>query len=152
MSAADGLGIREVVLQSGVPASALRYYENIGLIPAPPRVSGRRRYDAGVLDRLTVLTSAQRAGFTLAEVGELLTVDKLLAGMTAGGLVENSWRLMATRKLPEMARRIEEFRGMQRLLEGLASCGCRDLSQCAALLRACPGPGSAGPSAQRGCA
>lgn len=142
---ADGLGIREVARQSGVPASALRYYEDIGLIPAPPRVSGRRRYDAGVLDRLTVITSAQRAGFTLAEVGELLT------GMTAGGAAHDSWRLMARRKLPEIAGLIDEFRGMQRLLEGLASCECRDLSQCADLLRACPGPGNAGSSAQRSC-
>ena len=145
MRVADGLGIREVARQSGVPASALRYYENIGLILAPPRVSGRRRYDAGVLDRLTVITSAQRAGLTLAEVGELLS------GMTAGGGVQDSWRVMATRKLPEIEGLIEDFRGMQRLLEGLASCECQDLSQCAASLRACRGPGNAGPSAQRGC-
>lgn len=145
MRVADGLGIHEVARQSGVPASALRYYENIRLIPGPPRVSGRRRYDAGVLDRLTVITSAQRAGFSLTEVGELLS------GMTAGGAAQNSWRAMARRKLPEIARLIEEFRGMQRLLEGLASCECRDLSRCAALLRACPGPGNAGPLAQRGC-
>ncbi|HEV2809397.1 MAG TPA: MerR family transcriptional regulator [Acidimicrobiales bacterium] len=145
MRVADGLGIQEVARQSGVPPSALRYYEDIGLIPAPPRVSGRRRYDAGVLDRLRVITSAQRAGLTLAEVGELL------AGMTAGGGAQRSWREMATRKLPEIAGLIEELRGMQRLLEGLASCECRDLSQCAAVLRACPGPGSAGSSAQRGC-
>ncbi|HEV2069176.1 MAG TPA: MerR family transcriptional regulator [Acidimicrobiales bacterium] len=145
MRVADGLGIREVAHQSGVPASTLRYYENIGLIPAPPRVSGRRRYDAGVLDRLSVITSAQRAGFTLAEVGELLN------GMTGGEPAQDSWRVMATRKLPEIARLIEEFTGMQRLLEGLASCECRDLSQCAALLRASPGPGNTEPSAQRGC-
>lgn len=145
MRVADGLGIREVARHSGVPASTLRYDENIRLIPAPPRVSGRRRYDAGVLDRLTVITSAQRAGFTLAEVAALL------AGMTAGGAAQDSWQVMARRKLPEIAGLIEEFKGMQRLLEGLASCGCRDLSQCAALLRACPGRGTAGSSAQRSC-
>lgn len=135
MRVADGLSIREVAHQSGISPSALRYYEKIGLIPAPPRVSGRRRYHAAVLDRLTIITSAQRAGFTLAEVGELLN------GMTAGEAAQDSWRVMATRKLPEIAGLIGRFRGMQRLLEGLSSCQCRDLSQCAALLRACPGQG-----------
>lgn len=116
MKVADaGLSIREVACHSGLPPSALRYYEDIGLIPAPPRVSGRRRYDAAVLDRLTVITTARRAGFTLAEVAELLD------GMTAGGAARDSWRAMAARKLPEIAGLIEQFRGMQRLLEAVAT-------------------------------
>ncbi len=47
-----GLSIGEVSHLSGVSTSALRYYERIGLVPPPPRVAGRRDYDASVLDRL----------------------------------------------------------------------------------------------------
>ena len=68
--------------------STLRYYESIGLLPAPQRVSGRRRYDAGVLQRLEIIRTAQQAGFTLAELrvlfDDILTerVARRLAGTT----------------------------------------------------------------------
>jgi MerR family redox-sensitive transcriptional activator SoxR len=48
----EELSIGEVARRTGVPASALRYYEDAGLLPAPRRVSGRRRYDAEVLRRV----------------------------------------------------------------------------------------------------
>ncbi|MGH9164707.1 MAG: MerR family transcriptional regulator [Acidimicrobiales bacterium] len=127
----ERLSISEVACRSGVRATALRYYETIGLLPAPPRVSGRRQYDASVLDRLVVISTARHAGFTLAEVRELLD------GMTAGAGTRKSWRAMAGRKLPEVDCLIERFEAMRRLLEAVAGCECRDVAQCAALLRGC---------------
>ncbi len=124
-----GLSISEVARRSGVSASALRYYESVGLLPAPPRVSGRRSYDRSVLDRLVVITTARQAGFTLAEVGELLD------GMTSGDAVSDSWRQMAARKLPEVDLLIERYEAVRRLLKAVADCECQDLAQCADVLR-----------------
>jgi MerR family transcriptional regulator, redox-sensitive transcriptional activator SoxR len=142
---AEVLSISEVASRSGVPASTLRYYEEIKLLPAPPRVSGRRRYDASVLDRLVVITAARRAGFTLAEVRELL------GGMMTSGGPSAAWTTMAARKLPEVDSLIERLRAVRRALEGVAACQCHDLAECARLLHACnegqngsrPGPRAA---------
>lgn len=133
MNNAVGLSIREVACRSGVPASALRYYEAIGLVPPPPRVSGRRQYDRSVLDRLVLITTARRARLTLAEVGELLEA------ITAGGAPRDSWRAMAARKIPEVDRLMEQFQAVRQLLEGVAGCECGDVAECSALLRGCGG-------------
>jgi MerR family redox-sensitive transcriptional activator SoxR len=57
-----------VAQQAGVNTSLIRYYERIGLLPPPERVSGQRRYDAAVLRRLAVIDVAQRAGLSLDEI------------------------------------------------------------------------------------
>ena len=64
----EEMAIGEVARRAGVRASALRYYESIGILPAPRRVNGRRRYDGEVLELLTVVRVAQQAGFTAAEI------------------------------------------------------------------------------------
>ena len=128
----EGLSISDVASRSGVPASTLRYYEDIKLLSAPPRISGRRRYDESVLDRLVVITTARHAGFTLAEVRDLL--DSMATGTTPSG-----WAAMAARKLPEVDALIKRLGTVRLLLEGVAACQCRDLAQCATLLRGCDG-------------
>ena len=62
------LTIGEVARRAGVRASAIRYYEEAGLLPAPERVGGKRRYDEGILRRLAIIGGAKRAGFTLREI------------------------------------------------------------------------------------
>src|SRR5258708_28129652 len=64
--------ISEVARQVGLEPSAIRYYEQIGLVPAPDRISGQRRYETTVLYRLAVILHARRMGFTLEEGRELL--------------------------------------------------------------------------------
>lgn len=63
--------IGEVARRTGVRPSALRYYEEAGILPAPARVGGRRRYDADVIRRVDLLRFAQQAGFTLDEIKTL---------------------------------------------------------------------------------
>ncbi|MFN8563711.1 MAG: MerR family transcriptional regulator [Anaerolineae bacterium] len=70
-SANRDMTISEVARRVGVRTSTLRYYESIGLLPAPKRVSGRRRYDSAVLQRLEIIRTAQQAGFTLAELASV---------------------------------------------------------------------------------
>src|SRR5258707_3588044 len=63
--------IPEAAGQSGLQASAIRYYEQIGLLPAAARVSGQRRYDTSILYRLSIIQRARQLGFTLEEIRQL---------------------------------------------------------------------------------
>jgi DNA-binding transcriptional MerR regulator len=65
------LSIGEVARRTGVRTSALRYYEEAGILPTPARVSGRRCYDADAIRRVDVLRFAQQAGFPLREIKTL---------------------------------------------------------------------------------
>lgn len=64
----DDLTIGEVARRAGLRPSALRYYESVGILSPPQRVSGQRRYDATALQRIALIQLAQRAGFTIAEI------------------------------------------------------------------------------------
>src|SRR5882757_6660622 len=65
------LSIGEVARRTGIRTSALRYYEETGILPTPARVSGRRCYDTDAIRRVDVLRFAQQAGFTLREIKTL---------------------------------------------------------------------------------
>jgi DNA-binding transcriptional MerR regulator len=69
------LSIGRVVERSGVAATTLRFYEAEGLLTAPGRVGGRRRYDEGVFHRLEVIGLCKAAGFSLDEIRVLLSDD-----------------------------------------------------------------------------
>jgi DNA-binding transcriptional MerR regulator len=79
------LTIGEVAGRAGVRASAIRYYEEAGLLEEPERVGGKRRYDEEVLRRLALIGSAKRAGFTLGEI------RTLLCGFPAGTGAAQRW-------------------------------------------------------------
>lgn len=120
-STAQTLSIGEVASLSGLRASALRYYEDEGLISPVARVSGRRHYEASVLDRLAVIACAQDAGFTIAEVRELFRAENDVRGR---------WRELAERKLREVEAVIERAQATRRLLEESLDCDCVTLEQC----------------------
>ncbi|MGI9119520.1 MAG: ABC transporter substrate-binding protein [Acidimicrobiales bacterium] len=112
------LSIGEVAERSGMSVSALRFYEQVGLLAAPQRAGGRRRYDLRVLRRLAFIEMAKRAGFSLAEVGELLD------GFDETVPASERWRLLAARKLPEVEALIEQAGTMKDLLEQGLECEC----------------------------
>jgi MerR family transcriptional regulator, redox-sensitive transcriptional activator SoxR len=66
------LTIGEVARRAGVRTSAIRYYEEAGLLPEPERIGGKRRYEKGILRRLALIGGAKRARFTLGEIHTLL--------------------------------------------------------------------------------
>jgi DNA-binding transcriptional MerR regulator len=69
------LDIAEVARQSGLPASALRYYEERGLIASIGRRGLRRLYGPGILERLALIALGRRAGFSLAEIAAMFAPD-----------------------------------------------------------------------------
>lgn len=126
MADEEDLEIGEVARRAGIRASAIRYYEVVGLLPAPRRVSGRRRYDAGVAGRLAVIQLAQAAGFTVAEIRELFV------GFPPGTPASERWQRLARAKLAEVEAVIAHAAAMKRLLEeGLLRCQCLTLEECA---------------------
>ena len=118
------LSIGEVARRAGVRPSALRFYEAAGLLNTPARRGGQRRYSPTVLQRLAVIELGQRAGFTIAEIRELL------AGTTADA-ASARWRDLAQRKLPEIRALIQRATEMERWLEEGLRCDCLRLEDCA---------------------
>src|ERR1700681_891332 len=98
------LTISEVARQVGLQASAIRYYERIGLLPRAPRMSGQRRYDVTALYRLAVIQRARQLGFTLDEVRELFF------GFRAVPRASERWQAMSTKKLAELDTLMKEIK------------------------------------------
>src|SRR5262245_30293994 len=90
------LTIGAVALRAGLRPSAVRYYEEVGLVPPPRRRGGQRIYDACVLDRLALIELAKGAGFSLRETRDLI------AAVAEHRSAAASWQAMARAKLAEL--------------------------------------------------
>jgi MerR family transcriptional regulator, redox-sensitive transcriptional activator SoxR len=118
------LAIGEVARRAGLRPSAVRYYEDVGLIE-PARRSGRRVYTPDAVERLALIAFAKNAGFSLDEI------RVLLFGFPPETSAGSRWSRLAESKLAEldaMARRIETMRDA---LQKIAGCKCADLDECA---------------------
>jgi MerR family transcriptional regulator, redox-sensitive transcriptional activator SoxR len=118
------LAIGELAELAGKRPSLIRYYEQIGLLPQPARVSGRRRYDPGAVRTLAVIDTAQRAGLTLEEI------KALLAATPDDTSAINTLREVADRKLPLIEALIERAELVRSWLESAARCECPNLNEC----------------------
>ena len=118
------LTIGELARRTARRTSSIRYYEEIGLLPEPVRVGGRRRYPEQTVRTLTVVDTAQRAGLALSEIRTLLT-----AAPGDSAAIEEL-RGIAERKLPELEATIERAVLMRRWLEAAARCECPSLDEC----------------------
>jgi MerR family transcriptional regulator, redox-sensitive transcriptional activator SoxR len=105
--------------------SAIRYYERVGVLPAPARVSGQRRYGPDAVRRLEVLEVAKRAGFSLDES------RVLLQSADAGTPAFEALRDLAHRKLPEVEALITRAQAMRDWLLTATDCSCTSLDVCA---------------------
>jgi MerR family transcriptional regulator, redox-sensitive transcriptional activator SoxR len=124
MDGGTELTIGQAAQRSGVAPSTIRYYESIGLLPAPERESGQRRYDERILGRLAFIGVAQEAGFTLREIGELS------AGVEDAADLAGPMRELSTRKLPEVQALIERAETMRSWLEVASGCTCSTPEEC----------------------
>lgn len=126
MTIEDELTIGEAARLAGVPASTLRYWETAGLLKAPRRVSGKRRYDPEGLRQIEMVALAKRAGFTLAEI------RIILSGISGKTPPSEIWRRLASDKLPEVEQTLAEAEAMKRILEAGLRCECLSLKDCLA--------------------
>jgi MerR family redox-sensitive transcriptional activator SoxR len=123
-AATTGMTIGEVARRAGTATSAIRYYEEIGLLPPPARVNGRRHYDWSAVQRLCVIERAQQAGFTLGEIRELFF------GFAVGTHPNARWEALAQRKLAQIEEQLRRMQAMQALLHEGLRCGCLTMDQC----------------------
>jgi MerR family redox-sensitive transcriptional activator SoxR len=117
------LTIGQVAATVGVNASAVRYYERQGVMPAPERASGQRRYRPDAIARLRTIRAAQQVGLSLTEI------TQLLAGADTGESAE-VLRELAERRLPDVDALIERAQKMKGWLELAAQCRCTSLDVC----------------------
>jgi len=117
--------ISAVARVSGVPASALRYYESKGLIRAMARDGGRRHFAPEVLDQLALIALGQAAGFSL---------DEIRAMLTPGGQPDIDRRLLAA-KADELDRTAKRLLAMSEGLRHAAVCPAPSHAECPSFQR-----------------
>ena len=114
------MDIAEVAKRAGVPASTLRYYEDKGLIASVGRHSGRRRFGPQVLNQLALIALGQAAGFSLDEIGSMLSRDGR----------PSIDRRMLTSKADQIDRMIKRLSAMSSGLRHAAACPAPSHAEC----------------------
>ncbi|WP_165984172.1 MerR family transcriptional regulator [Streptomyces sp. YIM 98790] len=131
----EGLRSGQVAQAAGVNIQTLRYYERRGLLAEPVRSpGGHRLYGGEAVTALRVIKAAQRLGFTLNEVAELLETGRHRHGRAVPGLQER-----AKAKLSEVDARIADLTTIRSALADAVAAGCDDLAACAGS-EGCPLP------------
>ncbi|MBD0672121.1 redox-sensitive transcriptional activator SoxR [Streptomyces sp. CBMA156] len=138
----DLLTIGQLGDRSGLAASALRYYESLGLIQATRTAGGQRRYTRGTLRRIAFIRAAQRVGLSLDEAK--VALDRLPERPAPSG---SEWDRVAESWQSRIDEQITELRLLKAKLTGCIGCGCLSLSRCA-LYNAADRAGEAGPGAR----
>jgi DNA-binding transcriptional MerR regulator len=115
------LTIGELARRAGVATSALRYYEELGLLPAPTRVSGQRRYPESAVGLVGIILLLREVGFSLAE-------EK--AFMASRAVALDDWQRLARRKLAELDDRIAKAQTAREAIDHALRCPYEDILQC----------------------
>ena len=112
------LSIGDVASATGTTVSALRYYDEIGLVEVATRVGGKRRFDSDTVGRVNFIRRAQAVGFSLDEIGQILDDG---AGQ---------WHSLVEAKLNELTGRRSRLDEMIAMLGGIRDCGCEVVAAC----------------------
>jgi DNA-binding transcriptional MerR regulator len=121
---ARGLRSGELAERAGVNLQTLRYYERRGLLATPPRrPSGQREYPPDAVDLLRAIKAAQRLGFTLAEIDELLAISQHRRG-------PGELHRRARAKIAEIDARIDHLARMRSALQTVLAADCDSLTDC----------------------
>jgi MerR family redox-sensitive transcriptional activator SoxR len=116
--------IGELAASAGLAASAIRYYEKLGLLEPAMRINGQRRYPSDALDRILLIRFAGEMDFTLTEI------KLFLRGFRENTPVSTRWRKLTSRKIAEMQQRLALTQRLLRVLQALQHCRCVQLHQC----------------------
>jgi MerR family redox-sensitive transcriptional activator SoxR len=128
----EKMKIGELASRAGLKASAVRYYERVGLLAAPHRMGGQRRYHDEAVSRVLLIRYASNMGFTLPEVKIFLT------GLRENTPVGPRWKSLARRKIKEVECIIRRSQRLKSLLQHLLQCRCASLHVCVERLRLSP--------------
>jgi MerR family redox-sensitive transcriptional activator SoxR len=120
----ENLAISDVARVFGLRTSAIRYYEQIGILPPAMRKNGRRRYNNSALFRLAVVHRARETGFTLEEIRELFF------GFPPGTPPPKRWHQLSQRKIAELRDQMKRLKLMETLLKRVEDCRCDALDEC----------------------
>ena len=115
------LTIGELADRTGVATSALRYWEKLGLLPAPERVSGQRRYPQSAVRLVGVILVMQEVGFTLRE---------LKAFIAARWSSPETWRQLYERKIAELDQQIAHAQAARTAIAHGLACPHEDVFEC----------------------
>jgi DNA-binding transcriptional MerR regulator len=115
------LTIGELANHTGAATSALRYWEELGLIPAPSRVAGQRRYPPSAVQLVGMILFLQDAGFSLRELKALIAPRQQAL---------DGWRQLAQRKLTELDHRIAQAQAARTAIAHALACPHQDILQC----------------------
>jgi DNA-binding transcriptional MerR regulator len=117
----EQLTIGELASRTGVATSAVRYWEVLGLLPAPARVSGQRRYSPSAVGQVGVILALRNVGFTLSEV------KAFIASRSPAG---DGWRDLYQRKLTELDQRIAQAQVARAAVAHGLACPHKDIFEC----------------------
>lgn len=128
MAVEEALTIGAVAERTGVATSALRYYEDEGLIAADRNDAGHRRYRRAVLRRVSFIQFAQRVGLSLDEIRETLATlpDNRTPDDADWARLSRSWR-------PRLDEHIAMLERLRDRLDGCIGCGCLSMRHCKVL-------------------
>ncbi len=119
------LTVGEVAERTGVATSALRFYEERGLIHATRTAAGHRRYWRATLRRVAFILFAQRLGLSLEQIGDALA--RFPAGRAP---TRRDWARLSALWASQIESRMAELRRLQRGLATCIGCGCLSLQRC----------------------
>jgi DNA-binding transcriptional MerR regulator len=117
----EQLTIGALARRTGVATSALRYWEELGLLPAPARISGQRRYPAAAVELVGVILLLRDVGFTLRDL------KAFIASRSSDG---DDWRELARRKLAELDQRIAQAEAARTAIAHAVACPHEDIFDC----------------------
>jgi MerR family redox-sensitive transcriptional activator SoxR len=120
------MAIGAVAERTGVAVSALRFYEEQGLIASTRDQSGHRRFERATIRRVSFIRICQQLGYSLDDIRRQL--DSLPDGRTP---TESDWQELAARFADDIDRRIDGLRQLRDKLDGCIGCGCLSLQRCA---------------------
>lgn len=121
-----GLSIGYVSDRTGLPQSAIRYYEDEGLVTPDRNESGHRRYARADIRRLSFVMISQGLGFSIAEIREALST--LPENRTPN---KGDWARISRKFGAVLDSRIEQMQALRARLDGCIGCGCLSLKTCA---------------------
>lgn len=121
----DWISIGQLAARTGSTVSAIRFYEARGLIASIRNAGGQRRFLRAEIRRLSFILIAQQLGYTIAEIGALLST--LPDGRTP---TKRDWTGLGRRMRGDLDARIEKLTRLRDSLDGCIGCGCLSLKRC----------------------